>query len=251
MGPSATGPSYFFRLLAVVLKRFGCGRQDRSVHSLRTGKLFLVDLSAELVRHVEGRTSWLSSAADHLAATSEVLAVLAYGSIGRGDADARSDVDLIVIFEDEALAGAIEHRLELPRLFGEALTSSTRRGTPPSTALRSTRSIESAPSFPCTSGTSGRHGWRQRCRTTSPSSSSADPAVLVGGSAEDLLSFERRPRVPRSELAPSFVWERFRTLGEGEGEGVLSAVEPMLCLVDTVVDVEAGEGAAGGSGPPR
>ena len=67
----------------------------------------------DVTRLVDARDAWLDSALAGLRADARVLAVWLVGSLGRGDADAWSDVDLIVVTDDDHLGALLADDVEL------------------------------------------------------------------------------------------------------------------------------------------
>lgn len=77
--------------------------------------------SEELSHHARCRSAWLEAAIASLATDAHAGAVILCGSLGRGQFDAWSDVDLIVAFDDEVAADRIAGRLEWVASFGDVL----------------------------------------------------------------------------------------------------------------------------------
>lgn len=79
-----------------------------------------------LALHQAERDAWLAAMTERLQADQRVVAAWLFGSLGRGDADALSDIDLFVVVTDHEFAQIVEQRdsfmrqIEQPILILEA-----------------------------------------------------------------------------------------------------------------------------------
>jgi predicted nucleotidyltransferase len=74
-----------------------------------------------LREHIGYRAEWLRGAQSALRADQRAQAVVLHGSLGRGDPDEWSDIDVIVYVADVALPAAVEGRLTFGDPFGDRL----------------------------------------------------------------------------------------------------------------------------------
>lgn len=82
--------------------------------------------------HHEEREALLDRAVELLQADDRIVAAWLFGSIGRGDADAWSDIDLWMVVADEYIAGVSDERRNfLARLGTLLLTSEAPQNAPP------------------------------------------------------------------------------------------------------------------------
>jgi predicted nucleotidyltransferase len=79
------------------------------------------DLNAALGAFVTARTEWLSATRLAFEDDDRIAAVLLEGSLGRGDGDEWSDLDIVVVVEDAARNKILDGRLEWVAQFGDAL----------------------------------------------------------------------------------------------------------------------------------
>lgn len=165
-----------------------------------------MDVDASLRRHSAARTAWLDAAIHRLDALPEVAAVLAYGSLGRDEADAWSDVDLIVVLNDDALERSVGDRLEFPRSFGDPLYVLDSTWNAPIDGAQVNVLYPVGSIIPLYVDW---NLWPARLVTRVPETVRViierDPRRPRGGSTSDLLSFERQPRTARGEMAPAAI----------------------------------------------
>jgi predicted nucleotidyltransferase len=79
------------------------------------------ELGELLDEHASSRSQLLGDITASLVQVSEVAGAVLYGSLGRGSADAWSDVDLVVLLEPGAVGSLIDERERWPARFGEPL----------------------------------------------------------------------------------------------------------------------------------
>jgi predicted nucleotidyltransferase len=77
--------------------------------------------SKRLAKHVESRERWLAAAVERLQSDERLVGGYLYGSLGRGDADEWSDIDLAVIVRDRDLSSIVANRLAFGEPFGDAV----------------------------------------------------------------------------------------------------------------------------------
>ena len=73
----------------------------------------------QLAAHVQSRALLVAQLKAAIARDPDVNSAILHGSLGRGDADPWSDVDVVVFIQDEAIPRVVEHRLTLPHRLGE------------------------------------------------------------------------------------------------------------------------------------
>lgn len=78
-------------------------------------------LRQRLEKHRQERDQWLAQTLQHLQADKRVSAAWLFGSLGRGDSDELSDIDLFVIVEDKAHEAVVRNRYEFMAQVDEPL----------------------------------------------------------------------------------------------------------------------------------
>jgi hypothetical protein len=74
-----------------------------------------------LASHQAEREAWLAAMSERLMADQRLVAAWLFGSLGRGDADALSDIDLFVVVTDGDFAYIVEHRYAFMRQIEQPL----------------------------------------------------------------------------------------------------------------------------------
>ena len=147
------------------------------------------------------REAWLGRAIERLEADPAISAAGFVGSLGRGDADDWSDVDLLIVVPDDQV-GHYANATQLPR--PDLVTwSIDARHNAPAAPVRSALTTAST-GFPCTwTGTSTRAPRSPGSQTPGSSSTSRAAAAWTTRSANTWISAKSSPCAQSRESAPA------------------------------------------------